>query len=88
MEIPEFLIESRFLKPGYRSGSANRLRVVVPDCYVLVIPPELNVGSYKVSNFVAWGEEIGFNRRSVTRNQSEVDPRNWTGSQVGILLLN
>ena len=67
---PQFFIESRFLKPGYRKQGATRLIVTQPDCYVLSIPPDTDVSRYRVSEYLAWGEDAGFNRRSVTKTQS------------------
>ena len=67
---PQFFIESRFLKPGYRKQGSARLIVTAPDCYVLVIPPGIDVSRYRVSKYLAWGEDAGFNQRSVTKYQS------------------
>ena len=67
---PEFLIESRFLKPGYRKQGAARIIVTQPDCYVLSIPPDTDVSRHRVSEYLAWGEDAGFNQRSVTKTQS------------------
>ena len=67
---PQFFIESRFLKPGYRKQGSTRLLVTGPDCHVLVIPPSIDVSRYRVSKYLAWGEDAGFNQRSVTKNQS------------------
>ncbi len=67
---PQFFIESRFLKPGYRKQGSTQLIVTAPDCYVLVIPPGIDVSRYSVSKYLAWGEDVGFNQRSVTKYQS------------------
>ena len=67
---PEFFIESRFLMPGYRKQGPAKLTVTEPDCYVLVIPPDMDVSRYRVSSYLAWGEDAGFDQRSVTKNQS------------------
>ena len=67
---PEFLIESQFLMPGFRSTDSTKLRVEMPDCHVLVIPEDVDVSSYEVSKYLAWGEQAGFNERSVTRTRS------------------
>ena len=67
---PEFLIEKEFLRPGYRRTDSGSLRIDVPDCYVLVIPPDFDILQYRVSKYIAWAENVGFNERSVTRTQS------------------
>ena len=68
--IPEFLIESQFLRPGYRRTDSTQLEIDNPDCYVLVIPSDVNVTQYRVSDYIAWGQVAGFDQRSVTRTQS------------------
>ena len=67
---PEFLIESQFLLPGFRSTDSTKLWVEIPDCYVLVVPENVDVRNYEVSKYLAWGEQAGFNDRSVTRTRS------------------
>ena len=68
--FPEFNIESQFLKPGYRGSSPNLVEIKEPDCFVLVIPPDTNLKEFEVSQYVAWGEKVGFHQRSVPSTQS------------------
>ncbi|MYD87123.1 MAG: hypothetical protein F4Y14_13655 [Acidobacteria bacterium] len=67
---PRFKIESQFLLPGYRKAGSRRLRVAPePDCYILAIPPATKVHTFEVAKYIKWGEQAGFNKRSVTRTQ-------------------
>ena len=67
---PEFLIEKMFLRPGYRRTDSENLRIDASDCYILVIPPDVDILQHQVSEYIAWAENVGFNERSVTRTQS------------------
>ena len=67
---PQFLIETQFLRPGYRRNNSNRLEIDVPDCYILAIPPHVDLQKFEVSKYIEWGEDVGFNQRSVTRSNS------------------
>ena len=66
---PEFFIEREFLRLGYRKTDSNRLRIEEADCSVLAIPLDTVVRQYEVAKYIAWGEDAGFNRRSVTKTQ-------------------
>ena len=68
--FPEFNIESQFLRPGYRGRSPNLVEIKEPDCFVLAIPPDTDLKEYEVSQYVAWGEKVGFHQKSVPSTQS------------------
>ena len=68
--FPHFQIETQFLQPGYRRTDSPRLEIREPDCHVLSIPPDTDVANYQVQAYIAWGNEVGFSSRSVTRTQS------------------
>ena len=67
---PEFLIESQFLRPGYRANGTSYLQINQPDCYILVIPPDEDITGYAVADYIAWGQQAGFHQRSVPRTLS------------------
>ena len=67
---PSFAVERQFLRPGFRSSGSVHLEIKSPDCYVLVIPLETDLDEFRVSEYVAWGESVGFNQRSVPRTQT------------------
>ena len=67
---PQFLIETEFLRPGYRRSGSPHLRIRKGDCYILAIPPDTEVSRYRVSDYIEWAEDAGFDQRSVTRTLS------------------
>ena len=83
---PHFKVESQFLLPGYRQAGSRQLVVSEPDCHILAIPPDTNTADFEVDRYVKWGEQAGFNQRSVPRTQ---DPwwRPPRQAQGGSLLL-
>ena len=64
---PEFRIESKFLRPGYRRTDSPNLLVKDPDCVILAISPETEIRQYEVAKYISWGEKAGFDKRSVTK---------------------
>ncbi|MCY4617731.1 MAG: hypothetical protein OXD50_04135 [Chloroflexi bacterium] len=68
--FPTFKIERRFLRPGWRRTDHPRLQIDSPDCHVLAIPPDTDISRFEVRDYIRWGEEAGFHKRSVPKSQS------------------
>jgi len=64
----EFLVENQFLKPFLGSPRDTTALRITPDdpgnTRILSIPPETDLSSYQVQEYIQFGEEKGYNERS------------------------
>ncbi|WP_456444102.1 Eco57I restriction-modification methylase domain-containing protein [Thermococcus sp.] len=67
-----FLVESQFLRPLIRSPRDLSKRIVEPDTqyYILDVPPNIDITKYKVHEYIKFGEEKGYHKRSGPSSRS------------------
>lgn len=67
---PTFLVEREFARPAVKSTDIPSLWLREPDALVLDIPTDpRRVQGTKALEYIRWGEQVGFHKRSVTRTQ-------------------
>jgi len=66
---PSFKIKKRYLKPLIKDITKSEKKIIIEksDAYVLNIDTEKL--DNEIKKYIKWGEKVGFNKRSVTKNQ-------------------
>jgi len=66
---PKFRIENKYLKSLIKDVTKDNKRIEIkkPDAWVLNI--EDSKPDIETTKYILWGEKVGFNKRSVTKNQ-------------------